>query len=87
MSTSIWETYGGVRYSKDEGHHDVEQSATGPITETTKSTGVTRSSQCVSLSPSSQVESAWKNPTLKVVCSTTNWEKKLMELRKSRRGR
>ena len=25
MSTSNWETYGGVRYSKDEGHHDVEQ--------------------------------------------------------------
>jgi len=84
MSTSNWKTYGGVRYSKDEGHHDVEQSATGPITETAKSTGVTRSSQCVSLSPSSQVESAWTHTTLKVVCSTTNWEKKLMELRKSR---
>lgn len=77
MSTSIWETYGGVRYSKDEGHHDVKQSATGPTTETAKSTGV-------SLSPSSQVESAWTHTTLKVVCSTTNWEKKLMELRKSR---
>jgi hypothetical protein len=25
MSTSNWETYGGVRFSNDEGHHDVEQ--------------------------------------------------------------
>ena len=25
MSTSKWVTYGGVRFSKDEGHHDVEQ--------------------------------------------------------------
>ena len=24
MSTSNWETYGGVRFPKDEGHHDVE---------------------------------------------------------------
>ena len=42
MSMSNWETYGGVRYSKDEGHHDVEPySAMTGYSGYDKSTGVT----------------------------------------------